>query len=161
MTAGQAVIRPARLPEDIATIRTLFREYVDGLGVSLDFQDFEGELAGLPGKYEPPRGRLLMAWKDTGPVGCVALRPIDGMTCEMKRLYVRPIARGEQLGRRLAESLCDEARAAGYARICLDTLAAMGSARNLYRSLGFVLIEPYVFNPLPGTAFMALDLDHG
>jgi ribosomal protein S18 acetylase RimI-like enzyme len=151
-------IRPADFPRDLEVVRGLFREYRDGLGVDLDFQGFEAELASLPGKYAPPLGRLLVAWRGDEAVGCVALRPIDRVSCEMKRLYVRAEARGEHLGRRLAERICREAREAGYARICLDTLPAMTSAQALYRSLGFVPIEPYVFNPVPGTRFLALDL---
>jgi GNAT superfamily N-acetyltransferase len=142
-------IRRAELPQDLEVIRELFREYAASLGIDLEFQSFEAELSSLPGKYEPPGGRILIAWKGTQPVGCVALRPLDSSTCEMKRLYVRPLARGEKLGRRLAESICQEARKAGYSRICLDTLPTMGSAQALYRSLGFVPIEPYVFNPIP------------
>ncbi len=148
------VIRDARWPPDRAVVRTLFLDYARGLGIDLDFQHFDAELETLPGKYAPPAGRLLLAWRDDAALGCVALRPIGGDTCEMKRLYVRPEARGMQLGRRLAERICDEARAAGYARICLDTLPTLLAARHLYESLGFEPVEPYVFNPLPGAMFL-------
>jgi GNAT superfamily N-acetyltransferase len=151
-------IRPAELPRDLDVVRELFREYASGLGVDLGFQGFDRELAKLPGKYEPPAGRLLLAWNGARPIGCIALRPLAAGACEMKRLFVRPEARGEQLGRRLVERLCREAREAGYARICLDTLPTMASAQALYESMGFVPIEPYVFNPIPGTKFLALDL---
>jgi ribosomal protein S18 acetylase RimI-like enzyme len=151
-------IRPAEFPRDFARVRSLLREYADGLGVGLDFQGFEAEMAQLPGKYAAPAGRLLLAWSGTETVGCVALRPLDGNSCEMKRLYVRPQARGEQLGRRLAQHICKEAREAGYSRICLDTLPTMGAAQELYRSLGFKPTEPYVFNPITGTKYLALDL---
>jgi ribosomal protein S18 acetylase RimI-like enzyme len=151
-------IRPARLPEDLPLVRALFREYADGLGVDLCFQDFDAELAGLPGRYAPPPGRLMLAWDGAQAVGCVALRPVDADTCEMKRLYVRPGARGGQLGRRLAERICDEARAAGYRRICLDTLPEMAAAIRLYASLGFEPVEPYVHNPVPGALFLGRDL---
>jgi ribosomal protein S18 acetylase RimI-like enzyme len=113
-------------------------------------------LATLPGKYEPPSGQLLIATGPVGAVGCVAMRPVDADSCEMKRLYVRPQARGENLGRRLVEQLVKEARRAGYSRICLDTLPSMVNAQSLYQSVGFVTIEPYVFNPVAGTKFMAL-----
>lgn len=152
------MIQAANLPDDLPEVRRLFREYADSIDVDLGFQGFEEELAGLPGKYAPPSGRLLIAWKDGTAVGCVALRQIDERTAEMKRLYVRPEARGEKLGRRLAERICNEARSAGYSRICLDTLPTMLSALQLYQSLGFVAIEPYVFNPIPGTKFLALAL---
>jgi GNAT superfamily N-acetyltransferase len=151
-------IRPADLPRDLDVVRTLFREYADSLGVDLAFQGFEEEVAALPGKYAPPAGRLLIAWRDGLPVGCVALRPLDVSRCEMKRLYVRPAARGGQLGRTLAERICAEARSLGYARICLDTLPTMAAAQVLYQSLGFVPIEPYVFNPIAGTKFLAREL---
>jgi len=151
-------IKAAELPRDLDTVRILFREYAESLGIDLEFQGFEAEVAALPGKYEPPAGRILLAWRGTDALGCIALRPIDASTGEMKRLYVRPQARGEQLGRRLAERVCQEAREAGYARICLDTLPTMGAAQGLYQSLGFRSIEPYVFNPIPGTKFLALDL---
>lgn len=156
-------IRPAAFPRDLELVRGLFREYADGLGIDLCFQDFDAELAGLPGKYSPPDGRLLLAWRgdaDDGEtaVGCVALRAVDGGTCEMKRLYLRPGLRGTQLGRRLAERIVAEARAAGYARICLDTLPSMSAAIRLYAALGFSPIEPYVYNPIPGALFLGLEL---
>ena len=151
-------IRPAELPRDLEVVRALFGEYANSLGIDLAFQGFESELAELPGKYLPPAGRLLLAWQGARAVGAIALRPLDANTCEMKRLYVRPEARGEQLGRRLVERICREARDAGYARICLDTLPMMVSAQSLYESLGFVPTEPYAFNPIPGTKFLALDL---
>lgn len=153
------VIVPAVMPEDLPEVVALFREYADGLDIDLAFQGFAAELATLPGKYAPPGGRLLLARDATGvAVGCVALRPIDAERCEMKRLYVRPGGRGSGLGRRLAARICDEARAAGYARICLDTLPTMASAIGLYRSLGFRPIDPYVFNPVPGTRFLGREL---
>jgi GNAT superfamily N-acetyltransferase len=151
-------IRPAEFPRDVEAVRSLFREYAEGLGIDLSFQEFEAELAFLPGKYAPPAGRLLIAWEGGAAVGCVALRPLQGDACEMKRLYVRPIARGEQLGRQLALRVCQEARAIGYARLLLDTLASMSAARGLYLSLGFQSTEAYVFNPLPDAMYLALDL---
>jgi len=151
-------IRHAEIPRDLEVVRDLFQEYVESLAVDLYFQELEKELGSLPGKYAEPAGRLLLAWRGDEPVGCIALRPIDATTCEMKRLYVRPQARGEQLGRRLAERICEEGKAAGYSRICLDTLPSMAAAQKLYQSLGFVPIEPYLFNPVPGTKFLARDL---
>jgi ribosomal protein S18 acetylase RimI-like enzyme len=151
-------IRPADLPRDLARIRELFREYADDLGIDLCFQGFEEELATLPGKYSPPGGRLLLAWAGARAVGCVALRPLDGDRCEMKRLYVQPTARGGQLGRRLAQRICEEARAAGYRQVCLDTLPSMAAAQRIYAALGLKPVEPYVFNPIDGARFLGLDL---
>lgn len=151
-------IRNAVFPNDADEVCRLFREYADSLGVDLGFQNFDDEVTSLPGKYSPPAGRLLLAWRDDEVLGCVALRPLHGTTCEMKRLYVRSQARGVQLGRKLAERLCEEARAAGYTRMCLDTLPTMAAAQGLYRSMGFEPIEPYVFNPVEGTKFLALSL---
>ena len=151
-------IRPAEPPGDLPTVRALFLEYAEGLGFDLCFQGFEAELATLPGKYAPPAGRLLLAWLGDEAVGCVALRPLPDGACEMKRLYVRPAARGLQVGRRLAERICDEARAAGYRRILLDTLPAMTEAVRLYKALGFRPVEPYVFNPIEGALFLGREL---
>ena len=144
----------ARFPDDLATVRTLLLEYAASLPVDLDFQDFETEVATLPGKYARPRGRLLLAFDDDRVLGCIGMRPLDGGDCEMKRLYVRPEARGMQLGRRLVERLCDEARSEGYARMFLDTLPTMASAQRLYLSMGFAPTEAYVFNPVAGTQYM-------
>ncbi|MBC8166608.1 MAG: GNAT family N-acetyltransferase [Bryobacteraceae bacterium] len=151
-------IRDAELPREVDDVRQLFREYADSLDIDLKFQDFEAELATLPGKYGPPQGRLLLALSGTEAVGCVALRPFEGDDCEMKRLYVKPRLRGERLGRRLAEQICQQAREAGYSRICLDTLPTMPQAVKLYTDLGFKPIPPYVYNPVPGAIFLALVL---
>jgi ribosomal protein S18 acetylase RimI-like enzyme len=151
-------IRSARFPQDLEPVRAIFREYADSLGVDLCFQGFEAELAGLPGMYAEPQGRILLAEEDGRAVGCVAMRPLDGAVCEMKRLYVRPSGRGRHLGRRLATAICRAAREAGYERMRLDTLASMQAAQRLYRSLGFEPIAPYVFNPIEGAQYLELDL---
>jgi putative acetyltransferase len=141
-------IRPAQ-PGDLETVRRFLREYADGLGVDLSFQDFESEVADPLGFYE-----LVLLAED----GCVALRQIDEQTCEMKRLYVRPEGRGSGLGRRLAEAVIAQARARRYSRMLLDTLPEMTAAQALYRSLGFRDTEPYRHNPVQGTAFLELRL---
>jgi ribosomal protein S18 acetylase RimI-like enzyme len=143
--------------EHVPVIRRLFEEYADALGVDLGFQDFERELAELPGEYAPPGGRLLLAL-DPEPAGCVALRPYEPGVCEMKRLYVRPAHRRGGLGRQLAEAVIAAGREAGYERMRLDTLPTMQAARALYRSLGFVEIEAYRFNPVHGTTYFELAL---
>ncbi|HYD29887.1 MAG TPA: GNAT family N-acetyltransferase [Azospirillaceae bacterium] len=134
--------------EDIAHVRALFGEYAQSLGFSLCFQGFDQELASLPGGYGPPRGRLLLARVGGRVAGCVALRPLDGPACEMKRLYVRPKFRGMKLGRRLAEAIIDAARDLGYTRMRLDTLARLHEACALYEALGFVEIPAYNHTPL-------------
>ena len=151
-------IIPAATPADVELARRLFREYETSLGIDLCFQGFEQELAGLPGNYAPPRGRLSLALDGAPPAGCVALRPLGDSVCEMKRLYVRPAARGTRLGRRLAESAIREGRTIGYARMRLDTMPFMREAIRLYRSLGFVEIAPYCENPVAGALFMELML---
>jgi putative acetyltransferase len=143
--------------ERVPVVRALFEEYAEALGVDLGFQDFERELAELPGDYVPPGGRLLLAL-DPEPAGCVALRPFEPGVCEMKRLYVRPAYRGSGFGRLLAEQIVAAGRDAGYERMRLDTLPTMAAARALYESLGFVEIEPYRPNPVHGTTYFELAL---
>jgi ribosomal protein S18 acetylase RimI-like enzyme len=150
-------IRAAR-PEEYPDAKTLVEEYVGSLGLDLGFQGIEQELADFPGAYEPPKGGLLLAVVDGKAVGCVAVKEFEGEVCELKRLYVRPEGRGARIGRRLTEAAIDTAGALGYRRIRLDTLPSMEAARSLYRSLGFAEIEPYRFNPVPGTAFFEREL---
>jgi putative acetyltransferase len=152
------VVRPAQSAGDIAEARRLFKEYEASLDVDLRYQGFEEELAGLPGAYAPPRGRLLLAVDDSSPAGCVALRPLADDVCEMKRLYVRPGARGKRVGRLLAEAVIREAGSIGYSRMRLDTLPSMKDAQALYRALGFLEIAPYYASPVAGTRFMELAL---
>lgn len=151
-------IEQAVSPQEIATARELFAEYQRAIGVDLCFQGFQAEVAGLPGAYAPPRGRLLIAWVDGVPAGCGALRPLEGNAAELKRMWVRPDFRGRGLGRAAAEALLEAARAAGYARVRLDTLPAMTEAQALYRSLGFRVVPPYNDNPHPGAIHMELVL---
>jgi len=139
---------------DVEEVRALVREYAASLPFALDFQDFDRELNELPGDYAPPKGALLLA----RGAGCVGLRPIAKTTCEMKRLYVRPSARGTGLGRRLAEAAITEARTLGYKRMRLDTVPGMDSAQSLYERLGFEDIAPYRANPIPGARFLELQL---
>jgi len=150
-------------PDEMAAVQAIFREYADSLGVDLAFQDFEAELAGLPGDYAPPRGHLLLAQVDGSIAGCCALRPLDAAdypnASEMKRLYVRKAFRGFGLGRQLAEATLDAARQAGYACVLLDTLDGMESARALYADLGFEEIPPYYHSPLEGSHYLKADID--
>ena len=153
------VLTEAVSEADFAAARVLFREYAAGLGVDLCFQGFEAELGSLPEMYGAPEGCLVVARAGGRPVGCGALRRLGaGESCEMKRLYVRPEARGTGLGRILAERLIAKGRSLGYAVMRLDTLVHMTAARRLYRSLGFVEIAAYYANPLPNVMYMELDL---
>ena len=152
-------IAQAETPEEIETAQALFREYQQELGIDLCFQNFDGELAALPGKYARPGGCLLLAWKDGAAVGCVAVRPWNGEVCELKRLFLRPEARGTGAGRLLTETALQEARRAGYRRIRLDTLPQMGAAIRLYRDLGFQEIGAYTKNPIAGALFLEKNLE--
>ncbi len=156
---GEIEIIAATTPSHIVVARELFLEYAASLGFSLCFQNFEQEVAELPGKYAPPSGRLLLAMRDEQAVGCVALRALADELCEMKRLYVRPAARGTGLGRQLVERIIAEARAIGYRRMRLDTIQGlMDRAIALYRQFGFRETEPYYSSPNPHTLFLELDL---
>ncbi|CCQ73332.1 GNAT family N-acetyltransferase [Magnetospira sp. QH-2] len=150
----ERVIAPAVDQDDLGQVQTLFREYQQWLDVDLCFQGFEAELRGLPGKYAPPAGLILLARVDALVAGCVAFWPLDDQTCEMKRLYVRPPWRGKGLGREMAVRIVDAAREAGYERMVLDTLERLTEARMLYRSLGFRSVEAYYDNPLDGVVYM-------
>ncbi len=149
-------------PELLAAAREIFLEYAHSLDVDLCFQNFEDELAGLPGEYAPPGGCLLLAFVDSALAGCGALRALRDTNyanaCEMKRLYVRPAFRRFGLGRVLAQALLDEAERIGYSEVLLDTLDDMEAARGLYASLGFEEIPPYYFNPIPGAHYLKATL---
>lgn len=155
--------------ETVQKAAVLFREYASNLTVDLSFQEFEAELAELPGDYAPPQGCLLLAFIESstegqlgsevpGLAGCVALRQFESTTCEMKRLYIRPQFRGQGVGRGLALAVMDAARRIGYRRMRLDTLPEMAEAQALYCSLGFREIPPYRFNPVPGARFFEIGL---
>lgn len=149
----------AATPAEIEQARKLFLEYSEGLGISLCFQNFERELAELPGAYAPSDGRLLLVLAGEQVTGCVALRKLGEGVCEMKRLYVRPEFRGLGIGRAMAHHLIEEARSLSYEVMRLDTLPVqMKEAIKMYRSLGFREIEPYYDNPVEGAMFMELDL---
>jgi putative acetyltransferase len=152
-------ITQAESEPQIAQIGELFLEYAASLAFSLCFQSFDQELAGLPGDYARPSGRLLLALHGNEPAGCVAVHKLDSAICEMKRLYVRTRFRGQGIGRALAESAIQEARFAGYRRMRLDTVAPlMKDAVALYRFLGFMEIAPYCANPIAGALYMELQL---
>ena len=156
------ILRTPSLPHELDAVRTIFREYADSLGIDLHFQNFDAELAQLPGEYAAPRGHLLLAEVDGAIAGCCALRPLDSAdypnAAEMKRLYVRKAFRGFSLGRELAEAVLDAARQGGYACVLLDTLDEMESARALYTDLGFEEIPPYYHNPVAGAHYLKADI---
>ena len=151
-------IRPANLPDELRTVRALLREYESELGIDLGFPEFERELESLPGDYAPPQGALLLAEVEGAVAGCVALRPLDGDACEMKRLYARPAFRGCGVGRALTTAIMAEARRIGYARMRLDTLPVMTEAQALYQRLGFTEIPPLREHPVPGARVLELTL---
>ena len=162
MENPQIVLFTPSHPTEIQASRAIFREYAEGLGLDLCFQDFEAELASLPGAYAEPRGALLLATVGDALAGCCALRPLDTVdypnACEMKRLYVRKIFRGLGLGRQLVEATLDCARRAGYDCVLLDTLSEMEAARALYEELGFEEVPPYYHNPLSGAHYLKVQL---
>lgn len=158
MTPKAIELRQVAAADDVATARSLFREYARTIGTDLEYQGFAAELARLPEPYVPPRGALLIAHVANAVAGCVALRPLEEASAEMKRLYVRSDCRGYGLGRRLVAAVIAAARAGGYRELRLDTLASMTAAQALYRELGFVEIPPYGKAWLPGTRFFSLAL---
>ena len=148
--------------QEMEAVREIFREYAQSLGIDLCFQNFERELANLPGDYADPTGALLLATVDGAPAGCCALRPLPGSdhlnACEMKRLFVRRAFRGFGLGRQLVERTLVQARLAGYTNMLLDTLSDMEAARALYQEFGFVDVAPYYHNPIPGAHYLKVAL---
>ncbi len=152
-------VDPVSSGADLEAVRGMFREYAVWIDLDLGFQDFESELATLPGAYSPPGGALFIAREGDSVSGCVAIRPFQPPSvAELKRLFVRPEARGLGVGRALTEAAIDAARSAGYGFLRLDTLPMMGSAQRLYESLGFYEIDPYRFNPVSGALYLELDL---
>ncbi|NQT02545.1 MAG: GNAT family N-acetyltransferase [Planctomycetes bacterium] len=151
-------IVPAQTDEDFEIAKKLFVEYADSLGFDLSFQNFEEELANLPGDYVSPTGCLLLALYKGQPVGCVGLRKLSDGVCEMKRLYVREQFRGLGIGKALAEAVIEQARKIGYNYMRLDMAASMDVARALYVSIGFKQTSPYRYNPIEGAVFMELKL---
>ena len=155
-------LRRAESAPELAEAAAIFREYAASLAIDLCFQNFEAEVASLPGEYAAPGGHLLLAFVDGKAAGCGALRPLAEVdyanACEMKRLYVRPAFRRFGLGRLMAQALLDEARRAGYSAMLLDTLDEMEAARELYARLGFEEIPPYYFNPIAGAHYLKADL---
>ena len=146
-------IKQVKTEEQIESVRRLFREYEAFLNVDLCFQNFEDELAGLPGKYARPDGDLLICLDGERTVGCVAVRKLEQGVCEMKRLFVRPEERGTGLGRRLAMEIIAIAQELGFSLMRLDTLETLKEAMHLYEVLGFKKTEPYYENPLPGVVY--------
>jgi L-amino acid N-acyltransferase YncA len=152
------IIRRAEFPTDRPAVLSIWREFVANSPVNLDYQNNEVEFATFAEKYAEPKGCVLLAERDGVIQGCVAMREVTPAICEMKRLYVRPETRGKHLGRKLAERLIAEARAAGYREMRLDVQAKFLSARKLYADLGFVPAEPISFNPVAGASFLGLHL---
>ena len=149
----------ANTDELIAKAKEIFQEYAESLGFDLCFQDFDAELDSFPVQYSPPEGYLFLALSESQPIGCVGLRYFEKGICEMKRLYVRPNFREKNAGRKLSEAAIKAGKTLGYKRMRLDTLPSMEIANHLYKSLGFVEIEPYRHNPLEGVIYLELNLE--
>jgi GNAT superfamily N-acetyltransferase len=162
MPAPEIRLQYPDTPALLDATRAIFREYAAALGIDLCFQNFEAELAALPGDYAPPAGTLMLAFVGDELAGCGAFRPLADVdyanACEMKRLYVRPAFRRFGLGRLLAQALIDAATQAGHSAMLLDTLDDMESARGLYETLGFEEVPPYYYNPIPGAHYLKVDL---
>ncbi|KAF4462417.1 Acyl- N-acyltransferase [Fusarium albosuccineum] len=168
-TPSSVSIRQASTPPDLAAVVGCFQAYTEWLDEDISFQNYATELDGLPGKYAPPFGALLLAVDDTqGEIlGCIAMRPLtvqseyrqyhsaDLRYCEIKRLFLYPSARGRQVGRKLVREVVKRAAEEGYDVALLDTLSKMKSAIDLYKSEGFVEVEPYTYNPLEGAMYFA------
>ena len=151
-------IRRADFPTDSPAVLNIWREFIANSPVNLDYQNNEAEFATMANKYAAPRGCVLLAESKGLIVGCVAMREVTSVICEMKRLYVRQDARGKRIGRELAERLIREARVAGYREMRLDVQEKSLPARKLYTDLGFVPAEPISFNPVEGASFLGLTL---
>ena len=149
-------IVPVEAPDQIETVRRLFQEYWNSFEFTPCFQNFSTELAGLPSAYVPPDGRLALAMIDSAAAGCVALRRVDALRGEAKRLYVRPEFRGQGIARALLEWLIGEARTAGYRELVGDTMPVMQEALALYQRMGFQRTSPYLTEPTPGAICIRL-----
>lgn len=148
----------ASFPDDLLAVQAIFREYVQSTQADLGFQNYDTEFANLPGAYAQPQGCVMLVRCHHRVVGCAALRKIDTVTCELKRVYLRPDARGNRSGKRLVLTMIKQARAIGYQSMCLDVLPEFQTAQRLYENLGFTDAPPVSVNPVPGTRFMALKL---
>jgi putative acetyltransferase len=148
----------AHIGKNLKVVKKLFEEYADSLDFDLCFQNFDKEIASLPGQYAPPAGCLLLALNNGRAAGCVGLRKTNKNVCEMKRLYVRPQFRRRGIGRALAEAVIEKAQKIGYKRMRLDTVPSMKAAKRLYESVGFKKIDAYRYNPLKGVIFLELTL---
>ena len=148
------MVNQAHSQEELRQVKLLFSEYASSLDFDLSFQNFDNELASLPGEYSLPSGAILLAYYEGSAAGCVAMRRLAEDVCEMKRLYVRPAFRGKKIGKALSVAIIDEARKRGYSRMRLDTVPSMKEAIQLYRSLGFKETYPYRYNPRAGAMFL-------
>ncbi len=144
--------------EEYRVAANLFRAYANAIGINLDFQGFEAELAHINTHYAPPKGAIFLAYEQHQPLGCFAVRPFEGSICELKRMYVKPEAQGKGWGKQMMTKAIEVGRALGYATMRLDTLPTMAPAIALYKSAGFYEIAPYRFNPIEGTKYFELAL---
>ena len=152
-------VERAIFPADLDDVLDLYREYIGSTSVDLGFQGNEEEFKHLSESYSSDESKIFLAKTNGAPVGCAAFRKVDNHTCEMKRVYVRPVARGSKLGAKLVDIILEEAIKSGYKKICLDVLPEFKAALNLYKSYGFVNHPPVTNNPVLGTQFLGLDLE--